>query len=209
MLKIAVIGANGKSGRLIVSEALRRGYDVTAVVRSENQSEARNVLVKDVMALTKEDLSPFDVVVDALGFWTAETIPLHITTAEHLCDLLSGTGKRFYVVGGAGSLWLDPQHTRQVVDEPFFPKEYFPLADAQRRQVAAVKARSDVLWTYVSPAAAFLPDAPATGKYVLGSDDFSVNANGESMVSYADYALAMVDLIANGGHAHEQVSVRS
>ena len=72
-----------------------------------------------------------------------------------------------------------------------------------------MKARSDVLWTYVSPAAAFLPDAPATGKYVLGSDDFSVNANGESMVSYADYALAMVDLIANGGHAHEQVSGRS
>lgn len=112
-------------------------------------------------------------------------------------------------MGGAGSLWLDPEHTRQVVDEPSFPKEYFPLADAQRRQVAAVKARSDVVWTYVSPAAAFLPDAPATGKYVLGSDAFSVNAAGESVVSYADYALAMVDLIAKGGHAHEQVSVRS
>lgn len=209
MLKIAVVGANGKSGRLIVTEALRRGYDVTAVVRHANESGAGSVIEKDVMALTKEDLKPFDVVVDALGFWTAETIPLHITTAEHLCDLLSCTEKRLYIVGGARSLWLDPEHTRQVVDEPSFPKEYFPLADAQRRQVAAVKARSDVLWTYVSPAAAFLPDAPATGKYVLGSDAFSVNAAGESVVSYADYALAMVDLIAKGGHAHEQVSVRS
>ena len=101
MLKIAVVGANGKSGRLIVTEALRRGYDVTAVVRHANESGAGSVIEKDVMALTKEDLKPFDVVVDALGFWTAETIPLHITTAEHLCDLLSCTEKRLYIVGGA------------------------------------------------------------------------------------------------------------
>ena len=67
-----------------------------------------------------------------------------------------------------------------------------------------MKVRSDVVWPYVSPAAAFLPDAPATGKYVLGSDAFSVNAAGESVVSYADYVLAMIDLIAKGGHAHDR-----
>ena len=209
MKKIAVIGANGKSGRLIVKEALRRGYEVAAVVRRANESEAKTVIQKNVMDLTKADLKPYDVVVDALGFWTEETMPEHTTSAMHLCDLLSGTDKRLYIVGGAGSLWMDKDHTRQLADEPSFPKEYFPVADATRRQLEAVKRRPDVDWTYVSPAAVFLPDAPRSGKYVLEGDEFTVNEKGESMVSYADYALAMVDLIAAGGHVREQVSVRS
>ena len=37
MMKIAVIGANGKAGKLIANEAVKRGFDVTAIVRSENQ----------------------------------------------------------------------------------------------------------------------------------------------------------------------------
>ena len=39
-MKIAVIGANGKAGKLIVKEAIERNHDVTAVARSENKSEA-------------------------------------------------------------------------------------------------------------------------------------------------------------------------
>ena len=37
-MKIAVVCANGKSGKLIVKEAVDRGLDVTAVVRGENKS---------------------------------------------------------------------------------------------------------------------------------------------------------------------------
>ena len=35
-MKLAVIGANGKAGKLIVKEAVNRGLDVTAVVRGDN-----------------------------------------------------------------------------------------------------------------------------------------------------------------------------
>lgn len=35
-MKIAVLAANGRVGRLVVEEAVKRGEDVTAVVRSEN-----------------------------------------------------------------------------------------------------------------------------------------------------------------------------
>lgn len=66
-MKIAVIGANGKAGRLIVSEAVRRGAEVTAVVRSDNRSETPHVIQKDIMDLTKADLKDFDVVVEC--FW--------------------------------------------------------------------------------------------------------------------------------------------
>ena len=73
-MKIAVVCANGKAGRLIVKEALARGMDVTALVRGENRSDAKKVLIKDVFELTREDLAGFDAVVDAFGAWTPETI---------------------------------------------------------------------------------------------------------------------------------------
>ena len=55
-MKIAVVCANGKAGRLIVKEALNRGLDVTAFVRGENRSAAKQVVVKDLFDLTAADL---------------------------------------------------------------------------------------------------------------------------------------------------------
>lgn len=75
-MKIAVVCANGKAGQLITKEAVNRGFDVTAFVRGENKSAAKNTVTKDLFDITKEDLNGFDVVVDACGGWTAETIPV-------------------------------------------------------------------------------------------------------------------------------------
>ena len=90
-MKIAVICANGKAGKLIVKEAVSRGLDVTAVVREENQTQAQSVLKKDLFDLTSSDLKGFDVVIDAFGAWTEETLPQHSTSLAHLCDILGGS----------------------------------------------------------------------------------------------------------------------
>ena len=66
-MNIAVIGSNGKSGKLIVEEAINRGLTVTAIARKENKSLAKNFLAKDIFDLTTEDLKDFDAVVDAFG----------------------------------------------------------------------------------------------------------------------------------------------
>lgn len=47
-MKVAVLAANGKAGKLIVKEAVARGMDVTAIVRGENQTEAGAVIQKDI-----------------------------------------------------------------------------------------------------------------------------------------------------------------
>lgn len=93
MKKVAVVCAAGKEGRLLVKEALARGYAVTGFVRNaEDEVNApAEKIVKDLFALTKEDLVGFDVVLDAFGAWTPETLPLHKSSLEHLCDILSGT----------------------------------------------------------------------------------------------------------------------
>ena len=93
-MKMAVVCANGKAGRLIVEKAVERGIEVTAVVREENRSSAQNVIKKDLFSLVPEDLAGFDAVIDAFGAWTPETLPQHSSSLKHLCDLLSGTGTR-------------------------------------------------------------------------------------------------------------------
>ena len=206
-MKIAVVRANGKEGKLLVKEALDRGLDVTAVVRGENRSAAEQVIAKDLFQLTAEDLKGFDVVIDAFGAWTEETLPQHSTSLKHLCDILSGTDTRLLVVGGAGSLYVNPEHTAQVADGPDFPDAFKPLASAMAKALNELRGREDVRWTYVSPAADFQADGARTGKYILGGEELTVNARGESVISYADYAVAMIDEAVKGGHIRERISV--
>lgn len=205
--KIAVVAANGKAGKLVVEEAVQRGMDVTAFVRSENATVAQEAVVKDIMDLTAEDLAGFDAVVDAFGAWTPETLPQHSTTLEHLCDVLSGSQTRLLVVGGAGSLYVNPEHTMAVSDTPDFPEIFKPLAFAMAAALADLRKRDDVNWTYISPAGDFQADGDRTGEYILGGEELALNDRGESIISYADYAIAMVDEIESGDHVHQRISV--
>lgn len=208
-MKIAVICANGKAGSLITEEAVNRGLDVTAVVRGKNRSTAKKAIVKDLFALTKEELAAFDVIVDACGGWTAETIPAIPKAGKYLCDLLSGSDKRLVIVGGAGSLYVNPEHTLTVADGADFPDAFKPLAAAHQELLDALRQRNDVKWTYISPAADFRADGERTGEYTLGGEELTLNSKGESVISYADYAIAAVDEIEKGSHIQARISVVS
>lgn len=205
--KIAVVAANGKAGQLIVREAVERGNDVTAFVRSENRSVAENVVVKDIMDLTPKDLVGFDAVVDAFGAWTPETLPQHSTTLARLCDILSGTDTRLLVVGGAGSLYVNPEHTMTVSETPDFPEMFKPLASAMAKALSDLRERDDVRWTYISPAGDFQAEGERTGEYILAGEELTLNDRNESIISYADYAIAMVDEIESGDHIQQRISV--
>lgn len=205
--KIAVVAANGKAGQLIVREAVERGNDVTAFVRSENRTVAENVVVKDIMDLTSKDLVGFDAVVDAFGAWTPETLPQHSTTLAHLCDILSGTDTRLLVVGGAGSLYVNPEHTMTVSETPDFPEMFKPLASAMAEALSDLREHDDVRWTYISPAGDFQAEGERTGEYILAGEELTLNDRNESIISYADYAIAMVDEIESGDHIQQRISV--
>ena len=206
-MNMAVVCANGKAGKLIVKEAVERGLDVTAIVRGENRSAAKSALVKDLFDLKSADLKGFDVVVDAFGAWTPETLPLHSASLKHLCDILSGTDTRLLVVGGAGSLYVDPEHTAQVMDGPDFPEVFKPLATNMGKALDELRGRNDVKWTYISPAGDFQAEGERTGKYILAGEELTLNERGESIISYADYAIAMVDEAVSGNHIRQRISV--
>ena len=112
-------------------------------------------------------------------------------------------------MGGAGSLFVDPEHTKTVVDVTPFPEEAMPVVHAHGKALEELRKIDDVNWVYVSPAGDFRAEGERTGKYKLGGDELILNSKGESVISYADYAIAMVDEIASGSHGKERISVVS
>lgn len=206
--KIAVVAAGGRVSRQVISEAVRRGFDVTAFGRkAENMTDAQYYVQKDILDLTAADLAGIDAVVDGFGAWTPETLSGHSTTTEHLCQILSGSPVRLLIVGGAGSLFINKEHTAVLAEAPDFPDAFKPLASAMAQALLKLRQHDDVKWTYISPAADFQADGERTGKYILGGEELTLNSRNESIISYADYAIAMVDEIEKGHHINQRISV--
>ena len=208
-MKVLVVGSNGKEGSLIVSESVKRGFEVTGLGLSDNKSEVKNFIKKSVFDLTKEDVSGYDVVVDAFGAWTLETIPNIGNAMIHLADILSGTKTRLIVVGGAGSIYVNEEKTVTVDMGPDFPEDWKPLSASHGRGLNYLRQTTDLNWTYISPACNFVSDGERTGSYKLGGELLTLNSKGESVISYADYAICLVDEIENGTHNKQRISVVS
>ena len=206
-MKIALVAANGRVAGKVIEEAISRGFDVTAFGRRENNTKAQDYVQKDLFDLTADDLKGFDAVVDAFGAWTEDTLEQHSTSLKHLCDILSETDTRLLVVGGAGSLYVNPEHTACVSDGPDFPDMFKPLASAMAKALGELRDRNDVKWTYISPAGDFQADGERSGKYILGGEELTLNSRNESIISYADYAIAMIDEIEKGDHIQQRISV--
>lgn len=206
-MKIAVVAANGRVAGKVIAEAVNRGFDVTAFGRQDNNTVTKTYVKKDLFDLTADDLKGFDAVVDAFGAWTEDTLGQHSTSLKHLCDILSGTDTRLLVVGGAGSLYVNQEHTAQVSDGPDFPDVFKPLAAAMAKALTELRERKDVKWTYISPAGDFQADGERSGRYILGGEELTLNSRNESIISYADYAIAMVDEIEKGNHIQQRISV--
>jgi len=193
-MNIAVIAAKGRVGTKIVEEAKRRGLEVTA-------------LNQDVFSLGREDLDKYDVVVDAVGGWMKEKAPNIPNAVKHLTSVLRGTKTRLLIVGGAGSLYLDKTHTKTVMMLPTFPESFKLVATVHQEALDYLRGVKDVDWVYLSPAGDFVADGDRTGSYLLGGEEYFTNAEGVSRISYADYAIAMVDEIVNPKHHQERFAV--
>ena len=207
-MNILVIGANGRVGSLVVKEALSRGLQVTGLVR-KNNLQIENYIEKDALDLTSEDLKTFDVVVDAVGGWNKQTIPNITNAMIHLANIMQNLNTRLIVVGGAGSLFVNKERTITVDMGKDFPDSWKPLSSAHGKGLEYLRKTNNLNWTYISPACNFDSDGIKTNNYTLGGEELILNANGESEISYADYALALVDEIINNKHNKERISVVS
>ena len=200
-MKVAVIGGTGRAGSRIVEELARRGHQVTASARKPEAAPqppgvtARAVDVHDAKATT-EALKGHDVVVSALRFIDAKP-------AEVIGAVRASGVPRYLVVGGASGLMAGGQ---RLFDSPSFPDAYKPEAGAGIAFLEALKAEPDLDWTFLSPSALF-DGAERTGTFRLGGDDLLVGADGQSRISFPDFAIAMADEIESPRHRRKRFTV--
>ncbi|KIH84814.1 NAD(P)-dependent oxidoreductase [Pseudomonas batumici] len=202
MSKIAIIGATGRAGSQLLEEALRRGHSVTAIARNPAKIGARaGVVSKAVDALDAAALEAavagHDVVISAAHF---STLP----AAAVIGPVKKAGVKRLLVVGGAGSLLL-PGGGR-VIDSPDFPAEYKAEAGAGAEFLAVLREEKDLDWSFLSPSAEFV-EGERTGHFRLGKDDLLVSAEGRSWITFADYAIALLDEVEKPAHSRQRFAV--
>ncbi|OMF26526.1 hypothetical protein BK133_20440 [Paenibacillus sp. FSL H8-0548] len=208
-MNIGIIGANGKTGSLIMEEALNRGHAVTAIVRNASKITELNVrmIEKDAFALTASDLKDFDVVVSTYKAPFGEE-HLYIESGKVLIQALTeASDTKLFIVGGAGSLFVDEESTTKLMDTADFPAAIFPTAVNAAKQLEELQHTHSITWTYLSPAAYFDPDGKRTGSYKTGKDHLVSNSSGQSYISYADLAIAVLDEIEQPRHINERFTL--
>lgn len=109
-------------------------------------------------------------------------------------------------MGGAGSLFVDAEKTTSLMSTEGFPAAYYPTASNMGKGLKELE-KSTINWTYLSPAAFFDAEGARTGAYQLGKDHVITNSQNESYISYADYAIALIDELENKNHVNERFAV--
>ena len=205
-MKVVLYGASGMIGSRVLDELLRRGHQITAVVRNPAKITTSGVRV------LKGDVTETDSVAQtAAGAEAAISAyappkgeePTLSAATYALVDGLTRAGiKRLIMVGGAGSLKVGGV---PLVDAPGFPEDYRDIAMAHRDLLPILK-ESDLDWSYFSPAA-FIQPGERTGRFRLGGTDLVADDKGESRISAEDYAIALVDELENPQHIRQQFTI--
>ncbi|MDB5980557.1 MAG: hypothetical protein JWQ69_1572 [Pseudomonas sp.] len=202
MSNIAIIGATGRVGSQLLEEALRRGHSVTAIARNTSSLAGRTDLVSKSL-----DVSDADAYAQAVAGQDVVISSTHFTTvsARATIDPVKQAGvARLLVVGGAGSLLVAPGV--RLIDTPEFPDLYKTEATAGAAFLEVLRQEKTLDWTFVSPSALFF-EGERTGVFRLGKEDLLIADDGNSSISFADYAIAMLDEMEKPAHSRQRFTV--
>ena len=208
MSKIAIIGASGYVGTALLNEAVKRGHQVSALVRHPEKITANaNVAAVKADVLDTDGLAALlkghDLVISAYnpGWQEADIRNIHIKGSKSITEAVKKAGiKRLIAVGGAGSLEINGA---QLVDSPEFPAEYKEGALGARQALNDLKAENELDWSFVSPAILLVP-GEATGTFRLGKDSPVFDDKGESKITVGDLAAAILDEAEQGKHIRQR-----
>ena len=214
MKNVVLIGATGFVGSAVLNELLKRGHQVTAVVRNVAKLPKHEHLIAieaDVANVDRiADIARGkDAVISAYNpGWTNPNIDELIrNNYPKILDAAkkSGVG-RLLIVGGAGVLFVKPG--LRVVDSGAIPQEIMSTVRTLGNFYLNTLTKEDGIdWAYFAPAGEFDANGKRTGTYRLGYEDLIVDANGKSHISVQDYAKAMVDELEMPTHHKELFTI--
>jgi len=200
-MRVALIGASGNAGSRILRELSDRGHEVTAIARHpEKIARLPGVAAMQGDLFDPETMAGLlkgrDAVISSIMFLQSN--------AQALIAAVRASGvKRYLVVGGAGSLEVSPG--LRLIDTPDFPEAYKPESGGGCAFLDVLRTADDLEWTFLSPSYMFMP-GERTGKFRLGRDELLTTDQG-SIISYEDYAVALVDEIEQPRHVRQRFTV--
>jgi len=206
-MNILLVGANDMIGSRILAEATSRGHHVIATSRHpEKIAAGPNVQAEKLDATDRTAFAALARKADVIVMSTSprgggDPIAEAKGVGDTAIAVAHDTGKRLFVVGGAGSLNLPDG--RKVVDT--LPPNYRGEATAMRNVLESLKA-SDVDWTFFSPAMSISP-GKRTGRYRLGSTTVLSDSKGTSRISAEDFADALVNELEKPTHRRAQMTI--
>ena len=217
-MKVALIGSTGFVGASVLEELLQRGHEVVVLVRHPEKFPVREhvqIIKADVQHAdeVKRAVAGVDAVVSAYNAgWTNPNIyDDFMSGSRAIVQGVKAAGiKRYLVVGGAGSLYVNGQ---QLVDSPDFPAAIKPGATAARDMYTELQKERDLDWTVLSPAVGFHGGSAAqakgrTGHYRSGKDEPLMQADGQpGDISVQDLALSLVDALEQSAHIQARFTV--
>lgn len=217
-MQVALIGATGFVGAAVLKELLQRGHNVVALVRDPAKLAAQphlKVVQADVLdaAQVQNAVAGSDAVLSAYNAgWTNPHIyDDFMRGSRAIVQGVKAAGvKRYLVVGGAGSLYVNGQ---QLVDSPDFPAAIKPGASAARDMYTELQKENTLDWTLLSPAVGFHGGSAAqskgrTGQYRTGQDAPLMQADGQpGDISVQDLAVALVDALEQHNHSQSRFTV--
>lgn len=197
-MKLIVFGATGDVGSRVVTEALARGHEVTAAVRTKAGLSSLPKSIKSVVAdATDQDalvsaMVGQDVAISAVRPPSGQEGQI-VGLTRSILEAASATGLRVIIVGGAARLRLPNNSPHTVLSDPdFLPENIVPIARASLAQAELCAADTEANWTYASPSALLRP-GKRHGDFRTGTDTLLVNEAGNSEISMEDFAVALVD----------------
>ncbi len=206
-MRLVIHGATGRVGGVVLAEAVARGHEVTALVRTSSTAAlGEGVTVRradlldpgqraEVAALT----AGHDGVLSAIGWTPGQPQDVLVRTAHAL--LAVSAGCPLLVVGGSGTLMT--ASGRIFVETPEFPPDRRANSLAHVAALDVYRSAQGAQWTYLCPPAVITQGAK-TGRYRVGGGEMLMDDEGRSEISVADYAVAAVDLLerpdAERGH---------
>ncbi|NNU76725.1 NAD(P)-dependent oxidoreductase [Clostridium estertheticum] len=209
-MKIVIIGSNGNVGKVILNEAISRNYEITAIVHNQSKyiNEHDNLKIIQADAFDEKSLvnaiKGNDLVISAFGPKPGDEGSLLVVTKNLINATKKALVPRLIAIGGAGSLYVAPG--LKLVDSESFPTDWKPIGLAHSGALELYKNENELDWTVLSPAALF-ETGVRTGKYNIGIDNLIVDEQGESKISFEDYALALVDEVENHKFSRERFTI--
>lgn len=208
-MKIGIIGATGNVGQIIYKEAIARDNDVTALVRNSEKAKKLlgnnvNYLEKDALLLSHDDLKDFDVIIDAFASPDAYR---SLDLTGKLVALFRGQHKPHLIFVTDSSSLKNKDGVLQLADilKQFADQPWIQSSVEQNHSLDLLKWVDNVDWTVMTPQNDFVPGDKTN--YRLGTDSVMKDRNGNSKLSYGNFASAMLDESENPQHIHQQFTV--